>query len=440
MAEKSTDFLTPIVVGANHRSSTMALRDQLFVEDSMAPAFLSELKALDMTNAMVLSTCDRVEVHGLHASPDVAERVVRQSFAQHSGAPEEELREQFYLLYGDDALRHMFRVAASLESQVIGEPQVLGQVKAAHRIASDSGMIGSNLESILQACYSASKRVRTETPIGERPVSIASAAVQLAKDVQGDLSRSRGVLIGDGDMGELVATQLLNAGLGHLVALHHTPERANMVATRLSCHWADMGALANEMAEAEVVVTAIGKREHTLTGDMVRVAVTRRRRKPVFIIDLAIPGDVDPSVNRIDEAFLYDIGDLERIAMDGLSYRENAAEQAGQIVEQELAAYTRSRSERAAVPVLSKLRDHVRALRDDALRDSGGDAEKATHLLTTRLLHDPSVVMREIAAGAGRQEELKIVEDALERLFKLKQTSSHADWQGAKKQKTEDGE
>lgn len=435
MAGKPDASLTPVVVGANHRSSTLGLRDRVFVEDPFVPRFLESLKSSGMTDAMVLSTCDRVEVQGLHEDPLEAEKAVHQGFSSHGEVSGEELREQFYILHGDDALRHMFRVAASLESQVIGEPQVLGQVKAAHRMASDTGMIGSALETILQACYSASKRVRTETTIGERPVSIASAAVQLARDVQGSLERSRGILIGDGDMGELVASQLLNAGLGHMTALHHAPERANTVAQRLSCHWAEMDTLAGEMADAEVVITAIGKREHTLNSDMVRAAISRRRRKPVFIIDLAIPGDVDPAVNRIDEAFLYDIGDLERIAMDGMSHRENVAEHAAEIVEQELAAFNKSRSERAAVPVLSRLRDHVQTLRDQALADAGDDAQKATHLLMTRLLHDPSVVMREIAAEAVGAGDLQAVEAALERLFKLKRTGAASDPGGL-----EDGE
>ncbi len=403
----------------------MALRDRLFVEDPLIPAFLAGLKEAGLDDAMVLSTCDRVEVHCTHEDPAAAETIIHQNFARQTELSEQEIREQLYTLYGDDAVRHMFRVAASLESQVIGEPQVLGQVKAAHRIARDARMIRSGLEAILQAAYSAAKRVRTETVIGERPVSIASAAVQVARDVQGDLARSRGILIGDGDMGELVASHLLNAGLGLMTVLHLNLERASGAARRLSCHVAAMEYLADEMALAEIVITAVGRREHSLNSDMVRAAVTRRRRKPVFIIDLALPGDVDPAVNRIDEAFLYDLGDLERIAMDGMSHRENAAEQAVEIIEQELLAFSRSRSERAAVPVLGRLRQHVEALRGEALADSGGDADKATHLLVNRLLHDPSVVMREIAANSDGRSELKAVEAAVERLFRLELNDQH---------------
>ena len=425
MSEQLASSLEPVVVGVNHRSSSMALRDRLFVEDPLVPSFLAGLKEQGLTEAMVLSTCDRVEVHCVHEDPVDVEAIVHQCFSRQAEVSRDEAHTQIYTVSGDPAVRHMFRVAASLESQVIGEPQVLGQVKAAHRMARDAGMIGSSMEAILQAAYGAAKRVRTETTIGERPVSIASAAVQLARDIQGDLDRSRGILIGDGEMGELVAGQLINAGLGLITVLHHTPERARTAARRLSCHSAVMENLAEEMAQSEIVITAIGRREHTLNSDMVRTAVTRRRRKPVFIIDLAIPGDVDPAVSRIDEAFLYDIGDLERIAMEGLNHRENASEQAALIIEQELLSFTQSRSERAAVPVLSKLRRHVEALRDDSLADAGGDAEKATHLLINRLLHDPSVVMREIAAKAEGSTELHAVEAVVDRLFRLQQTSPH---------------
>lgn len=428
MAGSLAPSLLPIVVGANHRSSSLALRDRLFVEDPMIPAFLAGLKETGLGDAMVLSTCDRVEVHCVHEDPVAAEAIVLRNFSRQTELPGQDARGQLYMLHSDDAVRHIFRVAASLESQVIGEPQVLGQIKAAHRIARDAQMI-DGLEPILQAAYSAAKRVRTETAIGERPVSIAAAAVQVAHDVQGELERSRGILIGDGDMGELVASHLLNAGLGLMTVLHHTPERASGAARRLSCHAAAMEDLADEMAQAEIVITAVGRREHSLSSDMVRAAVTRRRRKPVFIVDLALPGDVDPAVNRIDEAFLYDLSDLERIAMEGMSHRENAAEHAAQIIEQELLAFSRSRSERAAVPVLGKLRQHVEAMREEALADAGGDAEKATHLLINRLLHDPSVVLREIAASSDDStepnSELRAVEAVVERLFRLHQNHSH---------------
>ena len=427
MPDQSNTRLLPIVIGANHRSSSMALRDRLFVEDPLIPAFLSNLRDEGLPEAIVLSTCDRVEVHCVHDDPVKAETIIHQGFSRQAEMPFDDILDQLYTLSGESALRHMFRVAASLESQVIGEPQVLGQVKAAHRIARDAGMITGAMETILQASYGASKRVRTETAICERPVSIASAAVQLARDIQGSLDKARGILIGDGDMGELVASQLVNAGLGFITAMHPMTERAKAAARRLSSHSAAMENLADEMVQADIVITSVGKREHTLNTDMVHAAIKSRRRKPVFIIDLALPGDVDPAVNKIDEAFLYDIGDLERIAMEGLNHRENASEQAGLIIEQEVMAFNRSRSERAAVPALNKLRQHVEDLREQALADAGGDAEKATHLLINRLLHAPSEVMREIAADADGPSGLHAMEAAVDRLFRLHSSSGQTD-------------
>ncbi len=409
-----------VAVGANHRSSALALRDRLFVEDVMVPAFLARLEAAGLREALVLSTCDRVEVQAMSPDPSVAAAIIRDAFATHGEVGPEALDGQFYELSGDDAARHIFRIAASLDSQVIGEPQVLGQLKAAHRMARDAGLVGSGLESVLQAAYSAAKRVRTQTAIGERPVSIAAAAVQLARDVQGDLGKCRTVLIGDGDMGELVATQLSDAGVEVMSVLHENVERAQASSRRLECHAAPWSDMAQQMAEAEIVITSLGRREYTLNADMVRAAITKRRRKLMFLIDLAIPGDVDPAVNRIDEAFLYDLGDLERVAMEGLNRRESEAGQAEVIVDEELQAFMRSHAERGAVPVLNRLRNHVEALREQALKDSGGDAEKATNLLANRLLHEPSVVLREIAAGDATMD-IRAAEQLVGLLFRLGQ-------------------
>jgi len=409
----------PFVVGANHRSSGLSLRDRLFVEDAMIPAFLKRLSDQGVSEALVLSTCDRVEVQGVHESPHEIASVIIDAFANHGEIDKSDFGEHLYTLYGDVALRHILRVASSLDSQVIGEPQVLGQIKAAHRIARDADNVGSTLESILQDAYNAAKRVRTETSIGERAVSIAAAAVQMARDVQGDLKNCRAVLIGDAEMGEMVATQLLSAGIGNLSVLSdRSPQRSAEVARRLDCHSAPWENLAEEIDKAEILITALGRREYTINADMVRAALANHRRKLIYIIDLALPGDVDPAVNRIDQAFLYDIGDLERVAMEGMNHRENEAGQAKEIIEQALESMSRGRAERAAVPILNRLRGHVEDMRKQTLSDSGDDASKATNLLANRLLHMPSVVLREIAAEES-DTELKAMERAIEKLFGL---------------------
>ncbi len=349
--------------------------------------------------------------------------------ADHAQISADELDGQLYVLRGEDAVRQIFMVAASLDSLMIGEPQVLGQVKAGHRMARDAGMTGSELEALMQAAYTAAKRVRSETAIDERPVSIAAAASQLAQDLHGDLSRCTGLLIAGGDMGELVARGLLSNGLGHLSVTHPSDARAETAARNLDCHVASFDTLAEILPDADIVLTSMGTRRYVLNADMLSAALKKRRHRPIFLVDTAVPGDIEPAVNRIDEAFLYDLNDLERVAMEGRAIRENEAVAARSIINAEVADFQRGRAERTADPAVVRLRQHFEAARDGVLADAGGDAEKATRLLINRLLHGPSEVMRQLAAdvalngvgdnGNGNEQDLQAVEKAVNRLFGL---------------------
>lgn len=418
MPETPPPSVQPIVVGANHRSSSMMMRDRLFVEEAHTPAFLERLKAEGLGQAVVLSTCDRVEVQAIHPDRDQAARAITKVLATHAELEAPALEGQIYIHWGKDAQRHVFAVTASLDSLMIGEPQVLGQVKDAHRLSADAGMTGPELEALLQAAYGTAKRVRTETAIGEGPVSIAAAAVQLARDLHGDLDRCSALLVGGGDMGELVAQDLNTGGLAHLSVVHPVEARAQAIARSLDCHRGDYEAMAELLVEADVVLTSLGTRKHVITAEMVSEALRRRRRKPIFLIDTGIPGDVEPAVDEIDGAFLYDLNNLERVAMEGRASRETEARDAWRILDEELAAFQRNRAERVAVPTLSKLRSHFEDARIQALSDAGDDADKATRLLVNRLLHDPSEVMRQSAA-ATNPGDWKALEQVLERLFRL---------------------
>ena len=429
MANVSFPKGRPLVVGANHRSSSLTVRDRLFVEDPAVPAFLQRLRRSGVEQAMVLSTCERVEVQAIHDDAVETARRITQVMAEHAELTAADLGGQLYVLTGEDAVRHIFTVTASLDSLMIGEPQILGQVKAGHRMARDAGMNGSELEALLQAAYGAAKRVRSETTIGERPVSIAAAAVRVAQDLHGDLARCTGLLVGGGDMAALVADGLLAAGLSHLTVTHPSEARAEAAARALDCHVAPFDGLARLLADADIVLTSMGTRRHVLTADMITAALGKRRRKPVFLVDTGIPGDIEPAVNRIDEAFLYDLNDLERVAMEGRATRETEAGAAWSIIGAEVAGFLRGRAERTAVPALTRLRDHFEAARGKALSDAGNDAEKATRLLVNRLLHGPSEAMRALArasgsggapgTGTGEGSDWEAAERVLERLFGL---------------------
>jgi glutamyl-tRNA reductase len=412
-----------LVVGANHQSSPLSLRDRLFVEDAELPAFFAVLKESGVEQAMALSTCDRVEVWAAGADIDgIAERIVA-ALARHAGMTETELAGQLYRRADDEAVRHAVTVAAALDSQIVGEPQILGQVKAAHRLARDAGMTGGEIEALLQAAYGAAKRVRSETAIGERPVSMAAAAVQIAREVLGDLGHCRALLIGAGDMGVMIAGELRSGGLGDLTVIHPRDSRAEAVARELDSHVAAIEEMAETVAGCDVVISALGTRRRSLTTDFVQAALLRRRRRPIFIVDAGIPGDVDPGVNRLDGAFLYDMDDLERVAMEGRASRVAEADVARTIVAEEVAAFLRSRAERAAVPVLSRLRTYFEDTRGQVLAVAGSDADKATRLLINRLLHGPSEALRDLAArDAGEAADglsWDVAEAMLRRLFRL---------------------
>ncbi|KZD12032.1 hypothetical protein AUP43_17580 [Oceanibaculum pacificum] len=403
------------VAGFNHRLCPAGLREQLYVEDVDQPALLARLRAAGVAEAMILSTCDRVELwmaEGDVAALDILAEAARLDPASLAGYR--------FALAEEAALRHVFAVASALESHVIGEPQVLGQVKATHRLARDAGMIGPVLEPVLQAAYQAAKRVRSETAIGERPVSLAAAACQLARDVQGDLSRCGALLLGTGEMGEFLAGQLLAAGLDRVSVIGRTARRAEAVARRLGGHFATLEELPQALPEADIVVACHGEGRYTLSADMVEGALRRRKRRPVFLVDLGVPGDIEPAVNRLDDAFLYDLEELEQVALQGRARREAEAGAAWAILEAELAAFRRQAAEREAVPALTALRESFEAARLAVLADlpphdpAREAVDRATRLLANRLLHRPTLALRELAA-AGQDQAA--IEALLRRLF-----------------------
>jgi len=409
-----------VVVGANHRSSSVELRDRIFVEDAAAPAVLGRLREEGLRQALVLSTCDRVEVQGVAEEPELVHAAVARVLAERAGLEQAVLERQLYLHTDEAALRHIFAVAASLDSAVVGEPQVLGQLKAAHRTARDAGTIGSELEAALQAAYAEAKRVRNETRIAEGPVSIVATAVELAREVHGDLGSLGGLLIGTGDMGQLMAEELLRAGLARITVAAPQAARAEALARQLDGHYTDFATLAVALVEADVVIACAGTGRYLVTGEMMEQALRRRRRRPVYLIDLGVPSDIEPAVNRIDDAYLYDLGDLEGAALAGQASRVAAAEEAWHILDEALALFARARAERGAVPTLVALRRHFEQVREQVLAEIGeGNAAEATRLLVNRMLHEPSEALRAIAAEEGSSASRALAERLIRRLFRL---------------------
>jgi glutamyl-tRNA reductase len=411
---------SPLVVGTNQRTSPLAVRDRLHVDPLAYLPLLRRIRDGGVRQAIVVATCDRIEVYAVDAHVAMTTRCLVEVLAEHGGFTLDALQPHLYTLSGEGAVRHLFRVAASLDSLIVGEPNILGQIKASLRTSREVGMTGKALEGLLQAAFASAKRVRSETTLGTRPVSLATAAVELARQIHGDLGRCRAVLLGTGELGELVADALLDHGLGHLAVADPRSERADAFASSRTCHVMPFEPLADALAAADIVLGAIGGRHYAVNRHMVRRALKARRNAPQFLVDLAVPGDLDPAIDGLEDAFLYGLDDLERVARRGRTSRESDEREALGIVGEGVDAYLRERAERAAVPLVARLRRHFEATRLAAMADAGGDAERATQLLVNRLLHGPSRSLRELAGQRdGGADELPAVEEILARLFDL---------------------
>lgn len=399
-------------IGLDHRASGARLRDLVFVETANLPAVLGWLREAGLPEAVLLSTCDRVEAIVRHSSVDAARAAFVATLARNGRVPAAEIAAEVQVRSGAEAVRRLFAIAASLESQVLGEPQVLGQVKEAHAAASATGSSGPELDALFAAAYAAAKRVRSETGLAERPVTMAAAALRVARDIHGEVGRCAALLIGDGEMGELLIRHFTGAGLKRVAVAAPLAARAEQLARALDCHIEDFEKLEEALARADIVVSACGSRRLVVTADLARTAHRRRKRKPMFLIDAAVPGDLDPAIDEIEGVFRYDLGDLEAAALEGRQSRQDAAEAARRIVDEAASAFLRGRDERKAAAGIAALRAKFEAERAAVLATVSGDgAAEATRLLVNRLLHGPAVKLRELAADdpAAREEAERLV-------------------------------
>jgi glutamyl-tRNA reductase len=414
--------LSYLIVGVSHRSGTAALRERLIVDEAGQTELLADLRAAGLGQGLVLSTCDRSELHTIAGDPTATAALLKALLARRAGVAPADIAAQGYELTGAAALRHLCAVASALDSVVIGEPQVLGQIKESQRLSVAAGMMGAQLAALLRAAYAVAKRVRSETAIGERPVSIAAAAIQMARGVHGDLARCSALLLGGGEMGELMAEHLRQAGLARIVVVHRTSARAALIAHRLQAHWRPLEELAAALADADIVISALGDERQAVTAAAIKQALKERRQRPMLCIDSAIPGDIEAAVHDLDGAFRFDLGDLERLALAGQTSRSAAAAPAWAIVDSETAAFAVAQTGREAVPAVVALRRHFEALRDQVVADNpGAAAADVARLLVNRLLHAPSAALRDLATDAAVDAggELMAIERLLSRLFGL---------------------
>lgn len=413
-----------VVVGLSHRTAPVEVRERLAV----APEELErELKGLAaearLEEALLISTCNRVELYATSLNPIEAAHEAKETLSKRlAGHAEEEV---LYLERGIDVVRHIFRVASSLDSLVVGEPQILGQVKEAFDTANDAGTVGTLLNRCFSQAFSTAKRVRNETGIAEGTVSVSSIACELAQKIFGDLNGRRTLLLGAGEMGEAAARSLRQTGT-QLHVVNRSDERAKALASTCDGRAVPYEKLTTELAEADVVIASTASPKFILTPKLMKSVVRTRRHRPLFIIDIAVPRDVDPRVGNMDNVFVYDVDDLQQVAEENLAVRAREAAQAERIIEEEVEAFISWRRSLELAPTIVALRKRFGEVAEEELRralprlESVGDSDRAvleamSRSLVNKLLHQP---MTELKAGAGQPDGALLI-DAVRRLFAL---------------------
>jgi glutamyl-tRNA reductase len=409
-----------MLVGMNHRTAPLGLREQLVVADPEAP--LRKLTASEeIDEAVLLSTCNRVEVVVTTRRPDAARlrirSFLRRELAQRDLGPE--LEGCLYEHVDGDAMRHVLRVACSLDSMVLGEPQILGQAKEAYRRAAECGAAGPVLARLFQQAFATAKRVRTETRIAERPVSMARVAVELARRIFEELADKRALLVGAGEMIEAAVEALRGAGLAQIAVANRTPERAADLAARCGGTAHGLDELPRLLAESDLVLSCIAANAPVLTPELFEAALRARRELPVFVIDLGVPRNADPAIDRLDTVYRYDVDDLGAMAEENARARQQERARAEAIVDAQKQRFDGWLAALRAVPTIRHLRERAEALRLAeferlAARLPLGDGEREavehlTRAIVNKLLHEPVTQLRR---AAEREDGVAMLEVA----------------------------
>ncbi|MEQ6885815.1 glutamyl-tRNA reductase [Salicola sp. Rm-C-2C1-2] len=424
------------VLGINHRTASVEKRERVSIPESeIASALQNALHLPGMQELAVMSTCNRTEFYVVgdeHSS--------RQALEEWWGAwldvESESFEECLYVHEDQHAARHVMRVACGLDSMVLGEPQVLGQVKEAYNQAHAAGTTGTVLSRLFEHAFSVAKRVRTDTAIGENPVSVAYAAVSMARHIFSDMRRKSALLIGAGETMELVAQHLAQAGVGDMTVGNRSIERAEQLALRFEGRAVTLSAVPDELPAVDIVIASTGSQLPILGKGAVEKAVRRRKHKPIFMVDLAVPRDIEPEVGSLNDIFLYTVDDLHSVIEENRQSREGAAEEAEHLVQEGASEFMYQLRALDAVTTLKQFRGEVESVRDaeldKALRSlaSGGDPEtllrSMARTLTNKFLHHPTVQVRK-ATAEGRVE----VTDWLRELHGMEPLSGETESSGS---------
>ncbi len=413
-----------LLLGMNHRSAPVEIREHFAADDSTSPQALQALVGCEEIGEVVLiSTCNRVEVVVATPTPDEARVRLEHFFRQELGGDKPmpgsgELGDYLYCHGDDEAVGHVFRVASAIDSMVVGEPQILGQMKEAYRSSVESGSCGPILSRLFQRAFATAKRVKNETQIAQRPVSVARVAVDLARQIFEDLSDKKALMIGAGEMIEAALFALQREGLHALRVANRTIARAEELAERFEASAHGLDELDELLVDSDIVLSCIGGTGYAIDADHLSRVLQARRNHPVFLIDIGVPRNIDPAVNDLDSAYLYDIDDLQEIAFSNEEERRRESLDAEKIVEEEQERLANWMVSLGAVPTIRHLRAQVEALRKQELGRSlskmdlsdtqSERVDALTRSIVNKILHHP---LARLGAQTDREEGLAVVEE-----------------------------
>lgn len=411
-----------ITLGLNHKTAPLELREKLaFTPQSLPEALRSLHKLEGVEEAAILSTCNRTELYcsfNAATQSSLIDQSIIEWFSRFHNLETNSIKNHVYVHLQEETIRHAMKVASGLDSMVLGEPQITGQMKDAYALANKHGTIGQMLGKLFQHAFTVAKQVRTDTNIGSSPVSVAFAAVSLAKQIFGELNESTALLIGAGATIELTARHLKSQNIKHMIIANRSVERAENLAAEFNAEAIQLQHIADHLHRADIVISSTASPLPVLGKGTVERALKLRKHQPVFMVDLAVPRDVEPEVSSLDDVYLYAVDDLQGVIDENLQSRQQAAEQANDIINIEIFQFIKWQKSLKSVDVISELRAHTKNLSDEVLDKamkqlaSGHNAEEVlqylAHTLTNKFLHKPCSQLRQ----ASEEDKFELIQSA----------------------------
>ncbi len=416
-----------VLIGLNHKTAPVEVRECLtFSGDDTASALDTLKQTTDINEVMLFSTCNRIELLMTTEERHHAVQIAKQFLADYKNVPQQDFETSLYVHAGDDAVRHIFRVACSLDSMMVGEPQILGQIKSAYRLAAGKKSTGVILNRLLHKAFFVAKRVRSETGIGDHAVSISYAAIELGRKIFGSMEQKQVLLLGAGEMAELAVEHLMQQHVSDIFVANRTFERGVELAQRFKGHAIRFEEIADFLQRVDIIISSTGSPDIIITADDVKAVRRRRRNRPLFFIDIAVPRDIDPKINHMDNAYVYDIDDLEGIIEDNIEDRNREAVKGERIVDEAVIHFQKWYESLDIVPTIVALREKFDTIANAELRRTLNSMENLSKenraalirmkdALVNKILHDPTQSLK----SNGYHRDKSYFLDTTRKLFKL---------------------